>query len=54
MGTPVYYLNNFSNVNVFLIIIFAIIVYLVALFGLNIFSSEEKAILRKFIKIRGA
>jgi O-antigen/teichoic acid export membrane protein len=53
MGIPVYYLNNFTNVNMFSIIIFATIVYLIALFGLKIFSSEEKAILKKFIKIRG-
>lgn len=51
MGIPVYYLNNFTTLNLFLIISFAIIVYIVALFALKVFSYEEKKVIKGFLKV---
>lgn len=51
MGMPVYYLNNFTEYNIFVIIITAALIYIVALFGFKTFSNEEKAIMRKVFKI---
>jgi O-antigen/teichoic acid export membrane protein len=50
MGIPVYYLNNYTEIGIILIITSAVVVYIVALLGLKTFSSEDKALLRKFIR----
>jgi O-antigen/teichoic acid export membrane protein len=51
MGAPVYYLNNYTTVNLILIIAFAIVVYILTLYGLKILSQEEKKILKDFFKV---
>lgn len=51
MGIPVYYLNNFADLNIFIIIVTAAVIYAVALFGFKTFSDDEKAIIRKVFKM---
>lgn len=51
MGVSVYCLNNFTDINIYLIIISAAIVYTLVLLRMKIFSTEEKAIIRRILKI---
>ena len=51
MSVPVYYLNNNFNIHLIIIIGIAMILYSIALLFLNAFSTEDKAIIRKVIKI---
>ncbi|MCM1986712.1 flippase [Methanococcoides seepicolus] len=51
MAMPVYYLNNFVSINLFLIVISGALTYGVALVVLRIFSSEETKTIRRVLKI---
>ncbi len=46
MGIPVYYMNNFTTINVFFTVLFGVAFYLMALLGTNTFSKDEKEIIK--------
>lgn len=51
MGTFVYSLNNLINVNVFFVILVAVAIYPIMLFGLKTFSKDEISLIRKIFNI---
>lgn len=51
MSIVVYYLNNFTNTNVFIIIFIAIIIYSISILKLNFFSNDEVEVVKKIFKI---
>ncbi|AKB38019.1 Membrane protein involved in the export of O-antigen, teichoic acid lipoteichoic acids [Methanosarcina siciliae C2J] len=49
MGIPIYYMSNFTTINVFFIVLSGAAVYLIALLGTNTFSKDEKKIIKSVL-----